>query len=619
MATIQEVQQFIIVRDMSESPTYMKPTVLQNMEWELEAAKTEIASLEIKVSVLTGEKDTLEQNLSAKDEENEQLKAQLQEAEEKLQDAATLNQTSKKVLEDKIALLEDEVEHGEKELIERIEYLEHQLKENSEQLTIGEAALAVKEQVLEAREIELEERETETERVRDFFAAGNDVNGLILDLQGRLKNQEEELQLKEHHGMSMRVKLERVQQELLAIKQTLSNQPENSVRSTPPIPKPRSASHPQLSKQNTLPASFPIPVRPQHRWSLQPRIEEDQIYDKPSPPVPVYRRLPFSLDWDTPYTIDHKKKVFNGVSIYSQKQNKLYFSSILQQEILAYTEGEQWEALPSCPHKYFGLVMVEDNVTAIGGKVKERASPSGDGSGSSYTDKLLSYVTPASGARGGQWVELFPPMPSKRASPAAVSTSGSLIVAGGNNGQHLRTVEVMDLTDNQWHTASILPRALSHPSMVLCETTNRIYISGMDDQNSRKQVLFNCSIHELRRTMEPMTGREYEEEPFYGPSKPKIIRVWNELPSTPNDSSTLAIVNSHVMVAGGIGKKGEASNEIYYLDISHCKWEHIAHMPTARHGALVGFNSYTEKLVVIGGFNKTSIISTVNEAKFNSS
>ncbi len=623
MTMTQEVQHFL-VRDMSESPTYMKPTILQTMEWDLEAAKTEIAGLQVTVSVLTAEKDTLEQKLSEKDEENEKLKAQFLETGEKLQEAATLNQTSEQDLEEKIALLESEVEHGAKELVERIEYLEQQLNENSKQLTIGEAALAVKEEVLATRETELEEREKETERVRDFFAAGNDVNGLVLDLQGRIKKQEEEIQLKENHIMTMRVKLERSEQEMLAIKQTLRNQPKKmeSFRA-PPIPRPRSASRPQISKQNSLPSyqHQSIQVQPQHRWSLQPQIEEeDRIYDKPSPPVPVYRRLPFSLDWDTPlYTIDHRKKIVNGVSIYSQKENKLYFSSILQQEILAYTESQQWETLPSCPHKYFGLVMVEDNVTTIGGKVQERASPTGDGNRSSYTDKLLSYVTAASGARAGQWVELFPPMPSKRASPAAVSTSRSLIVAGGDNGHHLRTVEVMDLTDKQWHTASILPRALSNPSMVLCETTNRIYLSGQDNQNSRTQVLFNCSIHELLRTMEPVTGREYEDEPFYGPSKPKIIRVWNELPSTPNDSSTLAIVDSHVMVAGGIGKKGEASNEIYYLDMSHCKWEHIAQMPTARHGALVGFNSSTEKLVIIGGFNKTSIISMVNVAKFSSS
>ncbi len=609
-----------LVREMSSSPTFVKSAMVHNME----PTKTEVAGLQLSVSVLTAERDKLKQKLVEKDAETKKLQVQLLSTEQKLQESSTIYRANQIKYEEQISFLESEAEHGTKELVDRIDFLEHKLNET--QLTANETALKAREQALNTRETELDHREKEVERMRDFFAAGNDVHGLVLDLQGRLKRQEEELQLKEEHIMSFRGKLERAEQEAQAIKQTLRNQPEsNEPSNTPsfvPVPIPRAKTHPlPLTKRNSLPPTSirhrSTPARPQ-RWSMQPTLNEDErVYEKPLPPLPVYKKLPFSLEWEEPYTIDTTKRIVNGVSVYSPTRNKLYFSSLIQREILAYTESGQWETLRPCPYNSFGLAIVEDNLTTVGGASRDRIPSSGDAGGLKYTDKLLSY-TVTTGMRSAQWVEVFPAMPSKRANAAAVSTSKSLIVAGGDSGQsYLRTVEVMDLTNKQWYVASIIPRALSHPTIVLFETTNKLYLAGMEERNSRKQVLFSCSVKELVRTGEAL-GQHYEEEPFYVPnpnSKPKPVRVWQEIDSTPPTYSTLAIVNSNIMAAGGINEKGQVSNEIQYLNVSQSKWECIAHMPTARHGAVVGVNNSTQKMVVIGGFDKTSIISKVDVAK----
>ncbi len=609
-----------LVREISTSPTYIKPTPLQSMEWELEAAKTESAGLQLSVSVLTAEKDSLKLKLADKDAETKQLQHQYLAIEQELQESNTIYQASQTEYEERIAFLESEVEHGRKELADRIDFLELQLKENETQLLEAKAALQVKEEALNTREIELNDREKEVERVRDFFAAGNDVHGLVLDLQGRLRRHEKELQTKEEQLMSYRGKLERAEQETLAIKQTLANQPEkneepSNTASLEPAPLPRTRT--QLAKRPSLPTQRRTidPVLQPKRWSM-PKLEEDRVYDKPLPPLPTYNKLPFSLEWEKPYTIDSGKKMVNGMSVYSPRKNKLYFSSLIQHEILAYTESGQWEILHPCPYSSFGLAVIEDNLTTVGGASRDRIPSAGDTVGLKYTNKLLSY-TVTTDTKRSQWVEIYPAMPSKRANAAVVSTSKFLIVAGGDNEQsYLRTVEIMDLNNKQWYVASLIPRALSHPSMVLCETTNIIYLGGIEEKNSRKQTLFNCSVNELVKTGEALTGQEYEEEPFYvSTTKSKPTPTWQEINNTPPIYSTLAIVNNNFMAAGGVDKKGQALNEICYFNVSKSKWECVAHMPIARHGAVVGVNNSTHKMVVIGGFNKTSIISTVDVAK----
>ena len=91
-----------------------------------------------------------------------------------------------------------------------------------------------------------------------------------------------------------------------------------------------------------------------------------------------------------------------------------YFSSKNSYDVFAYNlENNDWSELPECPQSDFGLAVVNNLVTAVGGV-----------SGGQCTNHLSNYS-------GGRWVTVFPPMPTKRRWPAVISAENYLIAAGG--------------------------------------------------------------------------------------------------------------------------------------------------------------------------------------------
>ena len=109
---------------------------------------------------------------------------------------------------------------------------------------------------------------------------------------------------------------------------------------------------------------------------------------------------------------------------------------------------EKWEELPACPSENTGLVIIDRELTAVGG---------GDGSNKLYT------------LRQREWVEKYPPMNTARSYPAVVSTS---------DGEHLfvievvvdgtATVELFQVKSRRWHQLTDLPQTLSLPSATIC-------------------------------------------------------------------------------------------------------------------------------------------------------
>ena len=143
---------------------------------------------------------------------------------------------------------------------------------------------------------------------------------------------------------------------------------------------------------------------------------------------------------------------------------KAYFTPFSSSEKRIYScklnnhsKNLSWLVVPECPHFEFGLAIVNDAITAVGG-YKQEYRPS------QPTNCLLTY----SEARG-QWMERFPPMHTRRRLPAVVTTPSLLVVAGGNgNGNEvLTTVEVMNLQTQQWSAAGELPVPLTHASATL--------------------------------------------------------------------------------------------------------------------------------------------------------
>lgn len=155
------------------------------------------------------------------------------------------------------------------------------------------------------------------------------------------------------------------------------------------------------------------------------------------------------------------------------EEGKAYFASFSSSDKRIYTckvhktsKNLSWLVIPECPNIEFGLALVNNSITAVGG-YKHEYRPS------QPTNVLLTY----SEIRR-QWTERFPPMATKRRLPAVVATRTLLVVAGGNGegNEILSTVEVMNLQTMNWSMAAPLPMALTHVSATILNDC--IHIAG---------------------------------------------------------------------------------------------------------------------------------------------
>lgn len=155
------------------------------------------------------------------------------------------------------------------------------------------------------------------------------------------------------------------------------------------------------------------------------------------------------------------------------EEGKAFFASFSSSDKRIYTckvhktsKNLSWLVIPECPHFEFGLALVNNAITAVGGYTQEYRP-------SQPTNILLTY----SEIRR-QWTERFPPMLTKRRLPAIVTTRSLLVVAGGNGDRNeiLATVEVMNLQTMSWSTTVQLPMGLTHASATILDDC--IHIAG---------------------------------------------------------------------------------------------------------------------------------------------
>lgn len=241
----------------------------------------------------------------------------------------------------------------------------------------------------------------------------------------------------------------------------------------------------------------------------------------------------------------------------------LYVSS--GHEVYTYTlPRDSWIKLPSHTCSNFGMVVLIGTLTTIGGCME--GIP---------TNALYSLIQ-------NSWVKVFPPMPTKRMYPAVVNTSTNLVVAGGKSESQssLFTVEILDIKNRQWFSASHLPLATSHPEMVECN--GYIYCS---EGNS----LFSCSQDDLLASCYTSSNDD---------------SVWSALAKipVPNDCS-LTVVKECVLAVGGAEDTfgDNMTNAIHSYNVATDTWSVMDQMPTARSHALTALLPNNE-LVVIGGY-----------------
>ena len=253
-----------------------------------------------------------------------------------------------------------------------------------------------------------------------------------------------------------------------------------------------------------------------------------------------------------------------------------YFSSFVNHDVFGYNpEKDDWSKLPECPQNDFGLAVIKNILTAVGGWL-------GDWPSELCTNHLSSFS-------GGKWVTVFPPMPTKRCLPAVISAQNYLIAVGGwGVGGFLSTVEVMDVNTLEWYTAASLPEPVCYMSATVCG--GRLYLLGGWDKYGRAtHAVFTCTLDSLIRSCHP---------PSKTPPHTSEASVWQCVADVPVVLCTCITLNEKVMAVGGMDSHNSPTPVHMYNPESDL-WLLLGNMTTARYDCLVV--GLKDCIIAVGG------------------
>ena len=299
-----------------------------------------------------------------------------------------------------------------------------------------------------------------------------------------------------------------------------------------------------------------------------------------------------------------------------------YFSPSGSSRVFIYdNEVGSWSELPECPNIYFSLVTVNGLVTAVGGWVdgdRKRptnvllsllsASRQDEAAGSNDELAGLGAGSPDSTATLLSWSEHFPPMPTRRGYPAAVTHSHWLIVAGGDStwlkDRFLTTVEVLNTTTLQWFTVSSLPQPLRGATAAVCVNQDSkdatLYLLGGWDRNGN--TVFACSLKRLLST-----AVLYD---FKG-TLPDLSAVavpcsccWKMVAGAPHSDSSCVSLGNKLFTFGGKGSSGGGSEYVHVYCEETNEWQCVGKMLVGRSHPLVAGLADGCRAVIVGGLMK---------------
>ena len=273
-----------------------------------------------------------------------------------------------------------------------------------------------------------------------------------------------------------------------------------------------------------------------------------------------------------------------GISAGSSAEigSKIYFKS--RDTSIVYElnmNTSSWHELPSHPLADFTIVTVDNMLTTVGGSSENWLG----------NDKCSNHLYSFSSKK---WTKHFPPMTAKRTLPAAISTSNTLVVAGGStdSGQ-VTIVETLNIRSKEWSTVSSLPFSTIQASLTICRDFICLHPRRVPHwQDSFKQSVIKCSLGELVN------------------SRPKSAK-WRNICSLPVNGSTLVTLNGHLLAVGGqvTSKDGLITKEIYRYNQIADTWEVVSEMIEARHYCLTALLP-DNKLLVAGGATSDQTMET---------
>lgn len=260
------------------------------------------------------------------------------------------------------------------------------------------------------------------------------------------------------------------------------------------------------------------------------------------------------------------------------------------------TNTNKWFKLPECSQSYFGLVMVSEHLVAIGGITGRRTE-------GEVTNILVGLT------HSKVWDDILPPMPTKRAFPAAATISEHLVVAGGKiapESEGLVTVEILDLESLQWSTAISLLVPLEHPQLVVCE--NLLYVT--DSESSQVHA---CSVNGVippaeqpNSSLAANGSSSSENSPSQASIRPSSAEneentTWKRISNLPSKGGTRIITEGGQLLAlGGHDHKYRPSKIVACYDQESDTWKTVGALSAPKWGFLA-VSLPNRKIMVAGG------------------
>ena len=328
----------------------------------------------------------------------------------------------------------------------------------------------------------------------------------------------------------------------------------------------------QLSQQRLRPPQPPPPY--QARRQLQERESRKQLPVQPSLQVDhkphPHRARKMTSTWregsKAPFKMSRGAAVVHG--------NIAYFMS-WNGEVCSYNlTSKMWSKLPKCTYYRGGIAVVNDQLITIGGcKATSKKN--------TYTNKLI-------GVSGNK--EIFPPMPTKRASTTVLTSKEYLIVAGGTIGllgaDRLNTVEVMNSRNLVWSTVANLPHPYLSASGTHVISGDQLYMLGGFDDNGMTKSVLTCSLTELLQSSSSSSS------------------IWHRVADASAYHSTCAAVSGELLAVGGCDEDRKPSSDIHKYNPITNSWDLISNLPTSRYFSLVAVLPWpTYEMMVVGGSN----------------
>ena len=226
--------------------------------------------------------------------------------------------------------------------------------------------------------------------------------------------------------------------------------------------------------------------------------------------------------------------------------------------------SQEWSQLPQYTARYFAMTVIHNKLTLAGGLDRNDRDTS---------------VLGVWDADGRKWTHPYTPMPTPHSYSSVVVYRQWLIVAGGwSGGTRTPSVEVLDISSNQWYRAPSTPVPWS--SMLSAVVGDTWYLMGGYD-NGRTDQVYSVSLSVLITHINNTSAR-----------------IWNTISSLGLRCSTPVCMGKSLLAVGGSKSlSGEDVSTILHFIPDRNEWREVGQLTAPLYDVACSLTSNNHFLV----------------------